>query len=278
MDIRTDLHLHTIASDGRWTPEELVERVQQSDIGLFAVTDHDSLGSLAATAECIRGRGLRFLPGVELSARLNGQLYHLLAYGFDADDPALKALVGANNARLLNSSDEAVRLLRGVGYPISLDDYDAYTWDRRRGGWKALNFLIDWGFCRDVHSYFGELFSGELAHPEADFPPPEDVIAVVKQAGGVVILAHPGARFYNGLDTRRLDELVELGLQGLECHSFHHSRESTRWFKDYCRSRDLLITGGSDCHGGFADRALGVPPIYDGDLRLGILEEAIITG
>jgi predicted metal-dependent phosphoesterase TrpH len=278
MDIQTDLHLHTTASDGRWTPDELVARVQQAGIGLFAVTDHDSLGGLAATAECIRGSGLRFLPGVELSSRLNGQSYHLVAYGFDADDPALKALVEANNTRLLNNSDEAVRLLRSSGYPISLDDYATYTWDRRRGGWKGLNFLIDRGFCRDVHSYFGELFGSELVHPAAGFPPPEDVIGVVQQAGGVVILAHPGAPSYNGLDTRQLDELVEVGLQGLECYSFHHSRAATRWFLDYCHSRDLLITGGSDCHGGFAGRALGMPPVHDDDLRLGILEEAIIAG
>lgn len=275
MSIRVDLHLHTIASDGRWTPEELMLRVQEAGIDLFAVTDHDSLGSLAHTAKQVSGNGHRFLPGVELSARLNGQTYHLLAYGFDPLDRSLNEFVDANRARLSGASDQAIELLIGAGYPITLDDYAAYTWDRQRGGWKALNFLIDRGFCRGVHDYFGELFVGELEHPQADFPSPEEAIAVAQQAGGVVVLAHPGARFYNGLDAGRMDELVDMGLEGLECYSFHHSQAATQGFLDYCHSRNLLITGGSDCHGGFAGRSLGVPPVYLDDLRLGELEDLI---
>ncbi|MFC2036928.1 PHP domain-containing protein [Chloroflexota bacterium] len=277
MDVQADLHLHTTASDGRWTIEQLVDRVQQAGIGLFAITDHDSLGALAPAVDRVRDSGLRFLVGVELSARLNGQAYHLLAYGFDPSNPDLNTFVRANNARLQSASDEAVQLLVEAGYPISLEDYDAYAWDRQRGGWKALNYLIDRGICRDVHSYFGELFTGSLTHPEADFPAPEEVITLAQQAGGVVVLAHPGAGFYNGLDTKRLDELVDMGLQGLECYSFHHDEETTRRFLTYCHSRHLLITGGSDCHGGFAGRTLGEPVVCTNDLRLGMLEEMVIT-
>ncbi len=277
MDLRTDLHLHTTASDGRWTPEQLIAQVRQAGIGLFSITDHDSLDGLAPAADRVRGTGLHFLPGVELSARLNGQLYHLLAYGFSTADPALNALVQANEVRLLAASDDAIQLLVDAGHPISLDDYATYTWNRGRGGWKSINFLIDRGLCRDVHSYFDELFTGDLAHPEASFPPPEEVLAVARGAGGVAVLAHPGASFYNGLDTARLDELVDMGLQGLECYSFHHDVTTTRRFLDYCRSRDLFITGGSDCHGGFAGRAIGVPPVHASDLRLGVLEERIVS-
>jgi 3',5'-nucleoside bisphosphate phosphatase len=277
MNIRADLHLHTTASDGRWTPEQLINEIRRAGIGLFAVTDHDSLDSLAQTGQLVRGSGLRFLPGVELSARLNGHGYHLLAYGFDPDDQNLVALVEANNARLAASGDQAVRMLAQRGYPISLDDYSDYIWDRRRGGWKALNFLIDRGICRDVHSYFGETFAGELSHPQPEFPAPEEVIAVARQAGGVVILAHPGVLFYNGIDTRRLDALVDMGIEGIECYSFHHDEAAARHFLAYSRSRNLLVTGGSDCHGGFAGRPLGMPPIYASALRLGILSERLIA-
>ena len=273
IDLRADLHLHTTASDGRWPPEQLIEEMQRAGIGLFSVTDHDSLGSLAETAEKVRGNGLCFLPGVELSARLDGQVYHLLGYGFEPAEPHLVSFVEANNARLHRGSDDAVRLLAEAGYPISLDDYATYTWDRQRGGWKALNFLIDQGLCRDVRSYFSELFGDGLVHPEPDYPSPEKVIAVVRQAGGEVILAHPGASFYNGLDVGRLDRLVEMGLAGVECYSFHHDEGTTRFFLEYCHRRNLLVTGGSDCHGGFAGRALGIPPVYASDLRLGDLLE-----
>jgi len=277
MDLRADLHLHTTASDGRWTPRELIAEVQRAGIDIFAVTDHDSLDNLAETIELVRGSGLYFLPGVELSVRLNGQLYHLLAYGFDLADPDLNALVRANNALLGEGNEEAIRLLIQAGYPISLDDYATYTWDRSRGGWKAINFLIDSGICRDVRGYFGELFGGDLAHPEPCFPPLQEAIDVVRRAGGVVLLAHPGVPYYNGPDERRLDAMVEMGIQGLECFAPSHDRDSTRRFIDYCWSHDLLITGGSDCHGGFAGRALGVPPVYASDLRLGILKGMTIA-
>ena len=277
MEARVDLHLHTTASDGRWTPEQLVEEVTGAGISLFAVTDHDSMDSLKATTDLVRGSGLSFLPGVELSARMNGQSYHLLAYGIDAGDATLGDFVQANNTRLLGASDDAVGMLVEAGFSISSDDYSSYTWDRRRGGWKALNYLIDRGFCQDVRSYFGELFVGELAHPQAHFPPPEEVIATARDAGGAVILAHPGTPFYNGLADERLDELVDMGLQGLECHSMHHDKADTRRFLDYCHSRDLLITGGSDCHGGLVQRSLGIPPVFARDVRLGQLEEALIA-
>jgi predicted metal-dependent phosphoesterase TrpH len=275
MDLRVDLHLHTCASDGRWTPEQLVEEVRRAGIGLFAVTDHDSLGSLAQTARLVRGRGPGFLPGVELSSRLDGQILHLLAYGFDPADVAFASFVVANEARLTSADDEAVRVLIEAGYPISYEDYAAYRWDRGRGGWKSYNFLVDRGFCRDVSSYFERLFGADLPHPQPDFPAPEEVIAAAHRAGAVVILAHPGARFYNGLGLSGLDRLVEMGVQGLECHSFHHDEAMTRHFLDYCRRRDLLVTGGSDCHGGFVARPLGVPALHTGNLRLGMLAERI---
>jgi predicted metal-dependent phosphoesterase TrpH len=275
MNLRVDLHLHTTASDGRWPPQQLVDEVRRAGIGLFAVTDHDSLGSLAETADRVRGSGLRFLPGVELSSRLSGQVYHLLAYGFDLESPILKDLVSANNARLIGSSDDAVRLLADVGHRVSLDDYARYVWDRRRGGWKGLNYLIDQGICRDVHDYF-RMFE-EIEHPQAEFPSVDEVVECVRQASGVVVLAHPGASLNNGMDVERLDLLVEMGVEGLECFSFHHDRATTRGYLEYCRSRDLLITGGSDCHGGFAGRAIGVPPVLAGDLRLGELEDSVLA-
>jgi predicted metal-dependent phosphoesterase TrpH len=277
MELRADLHLHTTASDGCWPPERLIAELQQVGIDMFAVTDHDSLGSLARTAELIRASGLRFLPGVELSTQLNGQVYHILAYGIDPEDPDLNTLVRDNEARLQGASDEAVRLLAQAGYPVSLDEYAEYTWDRRRGGWKALNFLIDHGLCTDVHDYFGRLFASGLAHPKASFHPVTEAMTVARRAGGTLVLAHPGAAFYNGLDNARMDDLVDMGLQGLECFASYHDETTTRRFLDYCHSRDLLITGGSDSHGGFAGRTLGRPPVYTSHLRLGALEEQLVT-
>ncbi len=276
MDERVDLHLHTTASDGRWPPKQLIEEVQKAGIELFAVTDHDSLGSVAEISELVRGSGLCFLPGVELSARLNGQVYHLLAYGFDTSDSGLVALVAENNARLTSADDVVVHLLADAGHPVSVDGYANYTWDRRRGGWKALNYLIDQGWCRDTRDYHAQLMRS-IDRPVPDFPRPEEIVSVVRRAGGIVILAHPGASFYNGLSVWQLDDLVQMGVAGLECYSFHHDEGMTRGFLGYCLDRNLLISGGSDCHGGFVGRSLGMPRIYSRDLKLGDLRDRAIA-
>jgi predicted metal-dependent phosphoesterase TrpH len=271
MSVRVDLHLHTTASDGRWSPEQLIDRLRQKGVGLFAVTDHDSLGSLAETAKRVRGTGLKFLPGVELSAHLDGQVYHMLGYGFHPDDPALVEFVAANNALLNDTNDEIMSRLAGAGWPISLDEYASYSWDRHRGGWKSLNYLLDHGVCQDVLDYNRLL--GEITHPEPGYPSPDQVSAVVQKASGTVILAHPGAYFRNHLDVQRLDQLVEMGIQGLECYTVHHDKACTECFLDYCRDRNLLVTGGSDCHGGLVGRSLGEPPVYVSELRLdGLME------
>lgn len=273
MSVRVDLHLHTTASDGCWSPEQLIDKVKQKGIGLFAVTDHDSLGGLAESAQRVRGTGLQFLPGVEVSSQLRGQVYHLLGYGFDPGHPELVEFVAENNALLNNTNDEIMRRLAAAGWPISLDEYDAYSWDRHRGGWKSLNYLLDHGVCRDVPGYNRLL--GEITHPEPGYPSPDQVSAAVQQAGGKVILAHPGVYFHSHLDVQLLDQLVEMGIQGLECYTVHHDQASTERFLEYCRDRNLLITGGSDCHGGLVGRSLGEPPVFVSELKLDGLVERL---
>ena len=275
--MRVDLHIHTTASDGRWTPQEVVERVQAAGIGLFAVADHDAVDNLRPTAEEARRAGLAFLPAVEISARLNGREVHILAYGIDPDHPDLKWLVESNRALLEWANEETLRRLAKAGYPIDLKAYEDYQYDPSRGGWKALNYLIDLGICRDVRDFFDRLYVEPYRPPDPEFPHPGEVAAVVQDAGGVPVLAHPGMSLRGqGITPESLVPFLESGIAGLECYSFYHDPQTTRACLSFCARYDLLITGGSDCHGGFANRQLGVPPVYLGDLRLGPLVERVL--
>lgn len=274
--MRVDLHIHTIASDGCWTPERVVTEAQAQGIGLLAIADHDTIASVPLTAALVREAGLAFLRGVEVNTRLEGNLFHILAYGFDPDNPALTALLRENRARLDQFNEDVVHCLIAAGYPIDLNDYAAYEYDPSRGGWKALNFLIERGFCTDVRDYIRNL----LAHLSIDYPPflhPAQVITIIRQADGVPILAHPGAnlRRVNVMD-EILALFVDFGIRGLECYSPNHDDAMTRFCLDWCNRHGWLVTGGSDCHGGFAGRKLGVPSIDGADLRLGELEERIV--
>jgi len=274
--MRTDLHIHTVASDGCWTPERLIVELQARGIGFFAVADHDSVTSVPEAERLAREAGLAFLRGVEVSTVLEGHLFHVLAYGFDLGNPAFAALLRENRAKLNQASDDVLHRLAAAGYGVDLDDYAIYEYARTRGGWKALNFLIDRGFCTGVEDYFRNLIA-HLPNELPPFPHPAEAVAAIREAGGVPILAHLGLSLrHAGITDQALRPLLDCGIAGLECYSHYHDETTTRACLDWCRRQDLLITGGSDCHGGFVERELGIPSVDMADLRLGELEERVV--
>ena len=274
--MRTDLHIHTVASDGCWMPERVITELQARAIGLFAIADHDSIASVRQAEVLALEAGLAFLHGVEVSTCLDGHIFHVLAYGSDPDNPPLIELLKENRARQKQASEDTLRDLVAAGYALDLDDYAAYGHDRTRGGWKTLNFLIDRGLCTGVDDYFRNL----IAHAPArlpSFPHPAQAVALIREAGGVPILAHPGASLdHMGLTDEALRPFLDFGIAGLECYSHYHDEKKTCFCLDWCTGRGLLVTGGSDCHGGFVECELGVPAVNLADLRLGGLEERIV--
>lgn len=280
---RADLHVHTVASDGCWSPHQLVEEVQRAGIACFAVSDHDSVDSVAQTELLARSAGLAFLRGVEISSKLDGRMVHILGYGFDLRNELFRQFVRANETMMDRYDDFLVQSLIDAGHEIDSAEYAEYSWDRRRGGWRSLNFLIDKGFCRDVQSFFGKLFTGDLRVTFPDFPSPAEVVEVITQAGGVSVWAHPA----NSLskvegyapedDETVVERMVEAGIQGLECHACHHDPQWTERCLGWAARHGLLVTGGSDSHGGFAGRQLGQPVLHLEDLRLGPIADRIVT-
>ncbi len=274
--MRTDLHIHTTASDGCWTPAETVAHVRETGIDLFAIADHESTANVVETAALARAAGLAFLPAVEVTTLADNTNFHVLGYGIDPLDPALDAVLSANIARMHWVNDETLRRLAHHGHPVSMEAYACYQNDPSRGGWSALNYLIDLGVCRDAHDFFARIFVPPFRPPEPDFPHPAEAAALIRAAGGLPILAHPGASLrQQGLDKTTLAPFVEFDLAGIECYTSYHDPAATQVCLDFCRHHDLLITGGSDCHGRFVGRPLGIPAIYLADLRLGPLEEYI---
>ncbi len=275
--MRADLHIHTTASDGSWSPSEVVAHVRQAGVRLFAVADHDSLAAVPATAGLARQAGLSFLPAAEVSALTNGTVLHILAYGADPSDAPLNQMLQANRERMNWLNEETLRRLVRAGYPLDMAAYADYRPDPSRGGWKALNFLIDTGLCRDVQDFFARIYVGPIRPPNPDFPHPAEVAAVIRAAGGLPVVAHAGMSLRpQEISAATLAPLLAFDIAGLECYSSYHDPATTATCLDFCARHDLLVTGGSDCHGSFAGRTLGVPPVDIRDLRLGPLEARIV--
>src|SRR5690349_17740347 len=121
-DATIDLHMHTTASDGRWTPETLVARIASLGIVAMAVADHDALDSVAPARDLAAARGIALVSGVEVTTRWDGRQWHLLVYGADTERGPLRELVDRQRQRHIDAANEAIARLRQRGYAVpSLD-------------------------------------------------------------------------------------------------------------------------------------------------------------
>jgi len=264
-----DLHLHTQASDGTWTPAELVRKVQEADLTAFAVTDHDVTAALAETARLVAGTGLTFIPGVEISASYTPDItLHIIGYNINPDHPALKKVLAFNMAAWEKSEWDSIANLAKLGIHVDPERYRYWVSARHLGGWPLLNALQEAGHVQGFDDYFGKYFGkGKPAYVDIIFAQPAEVVAAIRQAGGVPVLAHPalyrqdGAYLYRNPEFQK--EMLAWGIEGLEAFSSSHTPEESAELVQLAEKLGLLITGGSDCHGDFVGRRLGQPLVAD---------------
>ena len=270
--MRADLHIHTTASDGTWTPAELVEQALGVGLGALAVTDHDSVANVAETTRLAKEAGLKFLPAAEICSTKADLSFHILGYGIDIHNKRLLELMAHNEALLDQKDVDSIMMLERDGWAVSSAEFAHYDYDRRRGGWRALAYLIDKGLCTGVNDFFQRIFTPEhdLGFPE--FPPISEVVDAIHGAGGVAICAHAASGFH-GPGLERVMELLRVErFDGFECYHSGHNAEGTERLLRHCHKHHLLISGGSDCHGTFVPgRRLGEPYVETSMLDLGDL-------
>lgn len=268
-ELITDLHMHTIASDGTWTPSILVSHLLSAGIGIFSITDHDSTESHEEAETLASDSNLLFIPGVEISSTFSDHTYHILGYGFNRKNSALQALLAANRKHLEDKDYEIIERASLQYSAVSVSDFSNYTNNPTRGGWKALNYLIDRGICENYKDFFSKFEENASTTDRPIFADPKMVIHTLHEAGGWAVLAHPGAGFYDPNYKQVIAALHAFGLDGVECHHPENSPEITQFCLSYCTEHQLMITCGSDCHGDFVrTRRLGYPCVPLKELQI----------
>lgn len=260
-----DLHIHTNASDGTWDIKETIAVIIEKNIKYFSITDHDTIeNSLEALKYIPRNR--KFVLGSEISSTYKGKEYHILAYDFNPENEALKKLLKDNQLIRKKYNDDLIKYVKEYEVVNDVSDYDNYMWDLARGGWKSLNYLIDKGVVADLNSYF-ELV--EISQLKLEFNSPKVVIEKIHQAGGYCILAHPSAYGEKYIKENFLETWIAFGIDGLECYSpYFEEINDASYYVKFCKKNNLMISGGSDCHGKFNDRFIGVPKVTWKDTTL----------
>jgi len=250
-----DLHMHTTASDGRCTPEELVARARDVGVTTMSVTDHDTMAGVAAATSAAEAVGITVVPGIEITSVHDGKDVHVLAYFLPESAPGLSDLLATQRRlRVERAVDIAGRLAR-LGAPIDVDGLVEAA--STRGG-KSLarpqiaQALIVAGHVATVAEafdrYLGEDSPAYVPHHGAS---PADVVALVTAGGGVASLAHPGYRPRDEI----IPQLVDAGLAAIEAYHSSHDEAATARYLTLARHHDLLVTGGSDYHGEGTRRA-----------------------
>jgi len=256
---QVDLHMHTVASDGTQTPEELLKEVVDKDIKVFAITDHDSVDSIDAMCELAKATDRVFLPGVEISTTYKEKEFHLLTYGVDTQNPVLQEILKDNQKVREAFNIKIIEHIQQKNHSVSVEEYLEYQRDPSWGGWKAENYLREIGAIHHLGDLFGMLHDME---EQMTFQSPATIIPQLKSMGVKIVLAHPPA-YYGGdpLSMDMLDHFRKLGVDGIECFSPYYKEEiQSAYYVDYCKAYDLMISCGSDYHGAFIKtRHMGHP-------------------
>src|SRR5437867_7262321 len=255
-----DLHTHTTASDGSFTPPELVREAARRGLRVLAVTDHDSTDGLApALDEAARHPLLQIVPGIEINCDVEGAEIHILGYCMAYEAPWFQEFCRAQREERRARIHRMTARLGELGMPVDPEEVLALVAEGSAGRPHLARAMIRRGYVKSVREAFDKyLAAGKPAHVPRRKVSPEDAVQLIRRAGGVPVFAHPGLADRDAL----IPGLIGAGLMGLECYYGQHSAVQTATYLQLCRDHDLVATGGSDFHGPQVRAAtLGVPAV-----------------
>ncbi len=241
-----DLHVHTTASDGAFTPERLLAAAARRGLAAVGITDHDSVDALPAAIGLFERWAVETVPGVELSVEHEEAELHILGYYLDYADPGFRSEL----SRLKQAREVRARAmlekLADLGFPLNLAELLPGQMTGTVGRLHIGQALYRAGHVATVQEAFAK-FIGKKGPAYVPKPKlgPEAALGLIRRLGGVPVLAHPGTLGRDHLIPR----LKEWGLQGIEAYYPSHSPEETERYVSLARKWEHLVTGGSDCHG-----------------------------
>ena len=243
-----DLHIHSTASDGVFTPSEVVRLALEQGMAAIALTDHDTLGGVAEAQQAVVGTGLEVIAGVEVNSEGGWGDLHFLGYYVDLDNDFLQGRLQMMQDARVGRAHQMLERLRDRGMALEWEQIQALVGGDSVGRPHVARALLDRGYVETVQEAFDRFIGndGPAYVPRLKLTPPE-VIRAITGAGGIPVLAHPAHSRPPAVE--RIPEFVDYGLRGVEVHYPHHSPEEIETLLELCQAYDLLVTGGSDFHG-----------------------------
>ena len=268
--LRTDLHTHSVYSDGYYAPEELCRRAKNNGVQLLSVTDHDTMNGEEEKRAAAEKYGIRYVSGWEISAYAGESKIHVTGYRCQRNEAYLRFMKERRELGMERAAD-SVKKLRGAGIYLSLEDAKA----RRADPSSPVHTMQIAQAAAFVSGktpgqiYEEYLAPGKIAHSTLGRPTPEQAIDCIHAAGGVASIAHPGRITLSFAEREKMIlSLAKYGVDGIEAVYTTHTEKETEYFKALAEKYGLLVTGGSDTHVETDDHRIGSPVFYPSERLL----------
>ncbi|MBN1496965.1 MAG: PHP domain-containing protein [Spirochaetes bacterium] len=249
---KIDLHTHTTASDGIYTPRGLIDLARQNGLIALAITDHDTVDGLPEAMEYASSVGFRVFPGVEFSIEYDTGSFHLIGFNLDFKNQRLRNTVrelaehrGARAYRIIDD-------LKKHGIDLPVEEVLAAAAGGAMGRPHVARVMVNHGYAPTIRDIFQKyLVKGKPGYVKKVRIEFEDAVSVIKESGGIPVIAHPVSLECADLGEFEslLKGFVAAGVEGLEAYASMHTPEMAAEYLALAKKYGLLVTGGSDFHG-----------------------------
>ena len=261
---KSEIHMHSIFSDGEFSPAQLIDIAQKNDVTLLSLTDHDTFDGIPDFLKAAEGTGIEAFPGIEITVKFHDFNIHLLAYfkDFESIEPELLSRVRDMTETRVRRMRELIERVNGVIPKKFRDTIEFDNVKKAAEGVLARPHLAREMVRLGIVSSTNQAFERYLVkyNVQRENLDAATAISLVRQSKGVPVMAHPGERSYSLICPEKgrkkenapvlVEELKEMGLLGLECHYPYQERMGTvQYFIDLANEFDMIVTGSRDFHG-----------------------------
>jgi 3',5'-nucleoside bisphosphate phosphatase len=254
-----DLHIHSTASDGSLSPEQILVLARDTGVRAISLTDHDTVDGIREILASLPAVPVDFITGVEISCAPPSGFetvgsVHLLGYGFSLYDRHLNQMLSTAKTAREQRNPKIIHKLQQLGVNITLAELASHAGTGQIGRPHIAQMMVEKGFVSSFRQAFDDyLGNGRPAYVDKFKVPCQTAIQTLLDAGGIPVLAHPGLLTFNRSKDLALfvDTLMGYGLQGIEVFYTDHDAQKTAYFSTLARKKKILATGGSDFHGSF---------------------------
>lgn len=246
-----DLHTHTKESDGEKTPEELIDLAISKNMEAIAITDHDTADGIQRAINYAKDKKIIFIPGIELDAKVPKGQMHILGLGINPNQEEFKQKLESIKKEREDRNSRFIEEFNKMGFDITLEELQEVSNGKILGKPHFAKVFLKKGYIQTKAEMFDKYFNQPpLCKIKKSTLTAEEIIKLIKKAGGIAVLAHPqNLKLTDNELVEKIAELKSYGLEGLECYHSDQTPEQMKRFKEIAEQFNLLITKGSDYHG-----------------------------